>query len=129
MGNPIVHVEVLGNDGAAMRKFYGDLFDWEISTVEGIDYGIVSTGSDPAGGIGADPNGQGGHVTFYVQVDDLEAALEQASRWEAAPPSSRWRSPGAAGSRCSRIRRGTSWGWSAGASRTTEVRRYGGTDW
>ncbi len=78
MGNPIVHFEVLGNDGAAMRKFYGDLFDWEISTVEGIDYGIVSTGSDPAGGIGADPNGHGGHVTFYVQVDDLEAALEQA---------------------------------------------------
>ena len=55
MGNPIVHFEVLGNDGAAMRSSMGPVRLGDSAPYEGIGYGIVSTGSDPAGGIGADP--------------------------------------------------------------------------
>jgi uncharacterized protein len=79
MGNPVVHFEVMGRDGAALRKFYGDLFDWEFNVMDGpVDYGLVSTGSDPAGGIGADSTNSAGYVTFYVLVDDLDASIEQA---------------------------------------------------
>ena len=31
-----------------------------------------------SGGIGAGPEGYEGHVTFYVAVDDIEAALQKA---------------------------------------------------
>jgi uncharacterized protein len=78
MGNPIVHFEVMGTDGAALRKFYGDLFGWQIDELEGMDYGLVDTGTAPAGGIGANANNPTGYVTVYVEVDDLEPALEQA---------------------------------------------------
>jgi uncharacterized protein len=78
VGNPIVHFEVMGRDGATLRKFYGDLFDWQLSEIEGMDYGLVDTGTAPAGGIGASDDNPTGYVTVYVEVDDLEASLEQA---------------------------------------------------
>ena len=30
MGLPVVHFEVLGKDGAALRSFYSALFEWRI---------------------------------------------------------------------------------------------------
>src|SRR5215210_7936812 len=79
MGQPVVHFEVVGKDGPALRSFYGDLFGWNAQEVgPPMDYGMV----DPSeagigGGIGATPEGEG-HVTFYVQVPDLQAALDKA---------------------------------------------------
>jgi uncharacterized protein len=32
------------------------------------------------GGVGGMPEGQPGHVTFYVQVPDIEAALKKAEK-------------------------------------------------
>jgi predicted enzyme related to lactoylglutathione lyase len=78
MPNPVVHFEVLGKDAAALQAFYGQVFDWELNPVMPT-YAMVSKGSEDgiAGGIGAPPDGSAGHVTFYVQVDDLAAALKQ----------------------------------------------------
>jgi hypothetical protein len=78
MANPVVHFEVLGRDAAALQSFYGKVFDWELNPVMPT-YAMVSTGGEGeiAGGIGATPDGSEGHVTFYVAVDDLAAALEQ----------------------------------------------------
>jgi predicted enzyme related to lactoylglutathione lyase len=78
MANPVVHFEVLGKDAAALQAFYGRVFDWELNPVMPT-YAMVSTkieGGIP-GGVGATPDGSEGHVTFYVGVDDLAAALEQ----------------------------------------------------
>ena len=79
MGNPVVHFEVIGKDGPALRSFYGDLFGWRAEEVgPPMDYGMVDAsqaGID--GGIGAAQEGEG-HVTFYVQVPDLQAALDRA---------------------------------------------------
>lgn len=72
MPNPVVHFEVMGKDAAALQSFYGQVFDWQLNPVMPT-YAMVSTGAEggTAGGIGATPDGSDGHVTFYVEVDDL----------------------------------------------------------
>lgn len=78
MAHPVVHFEVSGKDAAGLQKFYGELFDWRIDANNPMNYGMVS-GEDAGigGGIGAMPGGDG-HVTFYVQVPDVNAHLEKA---------------------------------------------------
>ena len=85
MGQPVVHFEIIGKDGAAMQSFYGEMFDWKINADNPMNYGIVSregnTTADGVGidgGIGVGPEGYGGHVTFYVEVPDVEASLTKA---------------------------------------------------
>jgi predicted enzyme related to lactoylglutathione lyase len=85
MGQPVVHFEVIGKDGAALRSFYSDLFGWKIDANNPMNYGIVqregNTNADGVGiggGIGPAPEGYEGHVTFYVEVPDVEAALARA---------------------------------------------------
>jgi uncharacterized protein len=85
MGQPVVHFEVVGKDGAKLRSYYHDLFGWNADANNPMDYGIVSReenlspeGFGIGGGIGTGPEGYEGHVTFYVGVDDIEAALAKA---------------------------------------------------
>jgi uncharacterized protein len=75
MPNPVVHFEVVGKDAAALQRFYKDAFDWQIKSFDA-NYGMAMPGSDGTinGGIGAAPEGPG-HVTFYVEVGDLDAML------------------------------------------------------
>jgi predicted enzyme related to lactoylglutathione lyase len=71
--------EVCGKDQQAMKSFYAGLFDWKLTDMEDMPYSTVeSNGQGIPGGIGAAPEGQDGHVTFYVEVDDLEASLAKA---------------------------------------------------
>lgn len=42
MGYPVVHFEVIGRDGEALRRFYSELFGWEMQTDPELRYGIVS---------------------------------------------------------------------------------------
>ena len=81
MGKPVVHFEVVGKDGKALREYYGELFGWKFSADNPMDYGIVAPEGDQiGGGVGTGPEGYDGHVTFYVGVTDVEAALAQAER-------------------------------------------------
>jgi uncharacterized protein len=81
--HPVVHFEVLGRDPGALRTFYSEAFGWSVGPADGgpMEYAMVqgkaAGGID--GGIGKAPQGPG-HVTFYVAVDDLQAALEQIER-------------------------------------------------
>jgi predicted enzyme related to lactoylglutathione lyase len=78
MGRPVVHFEVVGKDGARLQQYYGDLFDWKIDASNPMNYGIVAKeGEGIGGGVGQSPDGSG-HVTFYVDVDDINACLEKA---------------------------------------------------
>jgi predicted enzyme related to lactoylglutathione lyase len=73
MPNPVVHFEILGKDQALLESFYKSVFDWKIApAMEG--YSLVETGSSPGGGIGA-MGALREHVTFYVGVEDVNAAL------------------------------------------------------
>ncbi len=76
---PVVHWEIEALDAALLRRFYAELFNWDIG-----DGPIMQV---PAG-IGGPEPGPGGHirgsgrsgVTLYVQVLDLGASLIQAAR-------------------------------------------------
>jgi predicted enzyme related to lactoylglutathione lyase len=78
MPNPVVHFEVLGKDAAGLSKFYGDAFGWDMESVAP-EYAMARPAGETGipGGVGSAPEGQPGHVTFYVEVDDLNAALEK----------------------------------------------------
>ena len=76
MGNPVVHFEIGCRDKDRTEEFYSKLFDWKvrregpgttIDTGGGISGHITSLGHEPQ------------HYTmFYVQVDDVQAALDKA---------------------------------------------------
>jgi uncharacterized protein len=87
MGQPVVHFEVMGKDIAKLSSFYSDMFGWQIDTSNPMGYGVVdreanltAEGVGIGGGIGQAPEGYGGHVTFYVAVPDVGAALGHAER-------------------------------------------------
>src|SRR3989442_4695701 len=75
----------MGRDMTRLSRYYSELFRWEINTDNPMNYGIVdraaNVGADgigTGGSIDAAPEGYDGHVTFYVGVDDVEAALAKA---------------------------------------------------
>ncbi len=80
MGNPVIHFEVLGQDGQKLQEFYSHAFDWEINADNPMKYGIVKAGEKGIGGgigsAGDVPN----HATFYIQVDDLQSYLDKIER-------------------------------------------------
>ena len=85
MGQPVVHFEVIGKDGDKLRSYYSELFGWEIDANNPMNYGTVqrdgntnSEGAGIGGGVAGGPEGYEGHVTFYVEVEDPEAALARA---------------------------------------------------
>jgi uncharacterized protein len=85
MGQPVVHFEVIGKDPKKLQSYYSELFGWEIDSNNPMNYGIVqregnlsAEGAGIGGGVGTGPEGYDGHVTFYVQVPDVEAALAKA---------------------------------------------------
>ena len=90
MGQPVVHFEILGRDAERTQGYYAELFGWEIEALpfeNPTRYGLVTRdgntnaeGIGIGGGIGEAPEGYPGHVTFYVEVPDVEAALAKAER-------------------------------------------------
>ena len=85
MGQPVVHFEIIGTDGKRLQSYYSELFGWAIDANNPMAYGMVqrdgnvnADGVGIGGGVGAGPEGYAGHVTFYVEVPDVEAALAKA---------------------------------------------------
>jgi uncharacterized protein len=85
MGQPVVHFEVIGKDGDRLQSYYSELFGWEIDSDNPMNYGVVQRegnvnpdGIGIGGGVGPGPGGYDGHVTFYIEVPDVEAALATA---------------------------------------------------
>jgi hypothetical protein len=86
MGQAVVHFEIIGQDAKKLQNYYSELFGWEIDADNPQSYGVVdregNTNPDGAGiggGIAGPPMPDyPGHVTFYVEVPDVEAALVKA---------------------------------------------------
>lgn len=77
MANQVVHFEIVGTDGAALRQFYKEAFGWEYQAVGGpMDYALVQN-AGLGGGIGGACEKSEGHVRVYVSVDDINAALQK----------------------------------------------------
>lgn len=79
MGRPVVYFEIACQDRPKTEAFYAELFDWELKP------DAMSTG------VTAGEGGIGGHIVafgheplrqtiFYVNVEDLQATLDQAQK-------------------------------------------------
>jgi predicted enzyme related to lactoylglutathione lyase len=79
MAHPVVHFEIIGKDAAALRTFYAAAFGWDVGppNPELGGYALIQPQAPGhiGGGIGGGVEGYDGHVTVYVAVDDIEAAL------------------------------------------------------
>lgn len=81
MANRVVHFEIIHPEAETIQRFFSDVFDWMIDTANPMNYGMVNTGAKDygiQGGIGGPGPFGNGHVTFYVEVDDVDRALAKA---------------------------------------------------
>lgn len=83
MGSPIVHVEIAVTDLERSKHFYGEAFHWTFQDWPGaaMPYALFQTGADGIGGAleqAAMPR-PGGGVTIYVEVPELESALQRVT--------------------------------------------------
>jgi uncharacterized protein len=85
MGQPVVHFEIVGREPRKLHDYYSELFGWDVKADNPMAYGVVdregnvnADGIGIGGGIAGGPEGYDGHVTFYVEVPDVEAALAKA---------------------------------------------------
>lgn len=76
--NAVVWFEVVGEDGAKLRDFYGALFGWQYDVSDAMDYGMVgANGKGIPGGVG---KGEAKRVTFYVSTPSIDASLKSAEK-------------------------------------------------
>jgi predicted enzyme related to lactoylglutathione lyase len=83
MGQSVVHFEIVGSDADKLKSYYSELFGWDINSDNPMNYGMVHHDPNTAGidgGIAPAPEGYPGHVTFYIEVPDVEASLAKAER-------------------------------------------------
>ena len=92
MAQPVVHFEIIGKNPRQLHSYYGDLFGWQFSTPSPVaedvsepdSYGFVDLlatedGTGIRGGVGGGANFDS-HAIFYVEVPDVEAALQRAAQ-------------------------------------------------
>jgi predicted enzyme related to lactoylglutathione lyase len=82
MSHPIVHAEIRSSDPDGTRAFFGALFGWTYPQ-EGAfpGYTFVETGVPGALYTAISPlQGDSDLVTFFVGVDDIDAAMADAVR-------------------------------------------------
>jgi predicted enzyme related to lactoylglutathione lyase len=78
MGNPVVHFEIMGKDEKKLEKFYSEAFGWELHpAMEGYSMVHAGDGAGIGGGIGKDDRPA---VRFYIDVEDVEAALAKVEK-------------------------------------------------
>ena len=80
--------ELMTTDPEAAKKFYGDLFGWELEKydAEGIEYTVVKVAGEEMGGIMAiPPQAQGSppHWGTYVTVDNVDETVKKAESLQA----------------------------------------------
>jgi predicted enzyme related to lactoylglutathione lyase len=81
MASPVVHFEIQSSDAPQLHGFYSDAFGWSIDANNPMNYGIIGPGEGGiGGGIGPTMEGEKNLVTFYIQVDDIAAALEKVGK-------------------------------------------------
>jgi uncharacterized protein len=78
MAHAVVHFEIGGPDDEQLAAFYADLFGWGMTPIPGAGYTLIDTrgGAGINGGITRSRDGESS-VTFYIETDDLQAALDK----------------------------------------------------
>jgi predicted enzyme related to lactoylglutathione lyase len=85
MSARVVHFEVPFDDAERARRFYREVFDWQIQHVPEMEYNLVSTGPVSDQGMPSEPGYIGGGMfqrqepvtkpVITLEVDDVDAAL------------------------------------------------------
>jgi len=78
MANPLVHWEICVGNLAKGKEFYKGVFDWNVEESGMGNYGMISTGEEPEGGIFEAEGEMKPYVTVYFKVDDIDAYLDKA---------------------------------------------------
>jgi predicted enzyme related to lactoylglutathione lyase len=79
VAHAVVHFEIAGPDSGQLADFYAELFGWHMQPVPGADYTLVDTaaaGHGINGGITQSADDER-RVTFYIETDDIQAALDK----------------------------------------------------
>ena len=77
--NPVVHWELMGDDGDGQKAFYESIFDWKFDAPPGFE-GYYMVGDDQAGVGGAVGRGSDEMPTYaaiYVQVENIDEKLSE----------------------------------------------------
>ena len=80
MAYPVVHWEIGGRDMPALRDFYAKAFGWTVTDADSSYAMVAAAEGGLGGGLMQTPDGVPPYVTVYVQVDDLDAALEEITQ-------------------------------------------------
>lgn len=80
MPHPVVHAEIRSQDPDATRRFFADLFGWEVAAEGALPgYTFINTGVDGGTFVAIGPRqGPGDEVLFFVAVQDVAATLAKA---------------------------------------------------
>jgi predicted enzyme related to lactoylglutathione lyase len=82
MANPFVHVELNTQDLPKAKKFYSQLFGWQLQDMPmggGKTYTMIGVGEGTGGGMMTAPDsGIPPHWLAYVGVDDIDASTKKA---------------------------------------------------
>jgi len=79
MTRPVAWFDISGKHADQLRRFYTELFEWEIEPVANRDYAVVAAVPPGIpGGIGQSQPGHPARVAVFVEVDDVAAALAKA---------------------------------------------------
>jgi uncharacterized protein len=76
VAHAVVHFEISGPDSGMLADFYTALFDWRTQSMPGYTVIDTAAGSGINGGIRPRADDEHG-VTFYIETDDMQAALDK----------------------------------------------------
>ena len=76
MGNKVVHFEIGCQNHEATVEFYSKLFNWKMEAMGPAT--VIRTGEGIGGHITALGHAPFQYTMFYVEVDDVQAALDPA---------------------------------------------------
>ncbi|MDH3308172.1 MAG: VOC family protein [Acidimicrobiia bacterium] len=77
MPHKIVHWELMGTDGAALKTFYADLFGWKMEGVPGFGDYYMTDGEETGvgGAIGQGSEEMPAYQALYVEVESIDEHL------------------------------------------------------
>ena len=76
MSNDVNYFEIGSQDPAASKAFYKSLFNWNIGEPSAAQYSMVN--EDRGGLWDTSAMGGGNWAIFYVQVEDVQMAIDRA---------------------------------------------------
>ena len=81
MSNPVLRWQVITKDPERHSTFYRDVFGWEISADNPLQYRQASSGDERGidGGFWPAPGEAPCFIQFYIEVDDVEIYLKRST--------------------------------------------------